>query len=146
MEKRGIDRRTIELIKIIYKDNKNIVRTYNEESREFETMVGVKQGCALSPLLFSLILDEAMKEAKKKMKTLKLGYWQMERIQLTELMFADDMAIVAETEKDLQYNIEILDKELSKINMKINIDKTKSMIIATENKRHEIKLKGKQIG
>lgn len=145
LEKRMIDRRTIEILKAMYRNNTNIVRTNNEESREFVTEIGVKQGCVLSPLLFSIVIDEAIKNAKKKMKTLKLGHWQMEQTEINELMFADDMAIVTDSEKNLQYNLEVLEKELQKINMKINIGKTKSMIVSRENKTHSIKLQGKQI-
>lgn len=143
--KRMIDKRTIEILKSMYRNNTNIVRTNNEESREFVTEIRVKQGCVLSPLLFSIVLDEAIKNAKKKMKTLKLGYWQMEQTEINELMFADDMAIVSDSEKNLQHNLEVLEKELQKINLKINIVKTKSMVVSRENKTHSIKLQGKQI-
>lgn len=43
------------------KNNSNIVRTNNEEPRKSETKIGVKQGCVLSPLLFSIVIDEAIK-------------------------------------------------------------------------------------
>lgn len=145
LEKRGIDKETIEVVRALYKNNRNIVRTNNEESKEFITEIGVKQGCVLSPLLFSVVIDEAIKEAKKKMKKLKLGYWKMKETQLTELMFADDMAILADSEENLQFNLDILNKELNKINMKINVDKTKSMIISSGNKVHSIQINGQEI-
>lgn len=53
--------------------NKNIKNINNEESNEFITNMVVKQGCVLNPLLISMIVDEALKETKKRMKTLKLG-------------------------------------------------------------------------
>lgn len=43
----------------------------------------------------------------------------MEKIEITELIFSYNMATVAQVEKELQQNLEILDKELTKINMQI---------------------------
>ena len=69
----------------------------------------------------------------------------MRQTQLTELMFSDDMALMADTEKDLQYNVAVMEEELAKINMKINAGKTKTMIIARTRKSHAIMLNGTQI-
>lgn len=40
-------------------------------------------------------------------------------------MFADDMAIVTDSGNTLQYNLEVLERDINKINMKIIIEKTK---------------------
>ena len=58
------------------------------------------------------------------------------------MLFADDMAIVAESEQKLQHNMNEYQKELSAINVEININKSKTMIIANEIKEHKIKIKG----
>lgn len=54
----------------------------------------------------------------------------MTQTELTEVIFADDLVIVANSEKKLQDNLKVLDNELTKLNMKINLDKTKNMIIS----------------
>lgn len=59
LNKRGTDGETIVLIRVLY-ENKNCVKLNNEESREFETGIGVKQEYILSPSLFSIVMDEAM--------------------------------------------------------------------------------------
>lgn len=48
----------------------------------------------------------------------------LEANRTTEQMFTDDMAILAASEKNLQYKLDILNKESDNINMKINITKT----------------------
>lgn len=83
----------------MYKNNKNIVRTNNEESRGFSTEIGVQQGCVLVPLS-SVTLDKAIKGAKENMKKLKLVYRNMTETCLTELLFANDMTIVEDTKKE----------------------------------------------
>lgn len=58
-----------------------------------------------------------------------MEYKKIEKIELTKLMFAYDMAIIADTDRNLQHNVGVLDQELRKIYMKINIDKIKGMMI-----------------
>lgn len=38
----------------------------NEESEQFETKDGMKQGCMLSPMFFSAVIDDAMQKTKGK--------------------------------------------------------------------------------
>jgi hypothetical protein len=42
---------------------------YNQESADFGTKMGLKQGCALTPLLFSIVIDDIIRNAKKNVKT-----------------------------------------------------------------------------
>lgn len=57
------------------------------------------------------------------METLKLEYLKMKQTVIREFMFADSTAIFADTEKNLQYNLEVLEEEICKTNMKIEIEK-----------------------
>ena len=41
------------------------VKTSTGTSKKFEIKVGVHQGSALSPLIFILVMEEAMRECKK---------------------------------------------------------------------------------
>ena len=49
---------------------------------------------------------------------------------------------MAVSEEKLQLNVNEYQKELSALNMEININKSKTMIIANEINEHEIKIKG----
>lgn len=66
MKQRGV-------VKSLYKNNKNKAKMHNKESTEFETKVEVKQGCVLSPLLFSIVLNDVIKVCIKKCKSLIVG-------------------------------------------------------------------------
>ena len=71
-----------------------------------------------------------------------LEFWRMRAIQLQDMLFGDDMVIVAESKEELQHNVNEYQRELSAINMEININKSKTMIISKEIKEHKIKIKG----
>lgn len=53
LEGRGIRRGILERIKEIYENNKNVVKVNGKVSECFWTEKGVRQGCPLSPILFS---------------------------------------------------------------------------------------------
>lgn len=69
----------------------------------------------------------------------------MEKIYISELLFADDMVIFGKSEKDLQENMNIYNLELKKKNMKINGEKTKTMVIAPDKRRHHIYIEGRKL-
>ena len=58
----GYDRKITRLLDSLYQSTKSAVRIgmQNEESSWFETLVGVLQGCVLSPLLFIVMLEMVM--------------------------------------------------------------------------------------
>lgn len=51
----------IDVIKSIYEENKNYVRSQNMESKWFTTMNGLRQVGELNPLLFTIMLDDNIK-------------------------------------------------------------------------------------
>ena len=58
---------------------------------------GVRQGCALSPIIFYVYIEKAINKIKEKALGINI---RGEKICM--LRFADDIALIAETEKDLK--------------------------------------------
>lgn len=137
--KRGVSENLIKGIQSLYKETKNYVRIKQEKSKLFETTIGLRQGCILSPVLFTVVLDEAIKEAKKDLKQYEVGHWKMEQITVSDLCYADDIVIIAKNEKTLNLNMEIYKKALQKVNMTISKEKTQTMIIGN-TEQHVVKL------
>jgi len=65
MEERGIRRGLIERVKDIYQQTKNIARVHGNITNWFGTRKGVRQGCPLSLLLFTLVIAYVEEEMKK---------------------------------------------------------------------------------
>ena len=63
------------------------VRTVYGNSKSFEVKVGMHQGSALSSLLFVIIMEAMSREFRVALP------W--------ELLYADDLAVIAETEEEL---------------------------------------------
>ena len=69
----------------------------------------------------------------------------MKIITIRELCYADDLIIIGGTEKQLQNNIKVFNEELRKKNMKINTQKTKTMVTGNSEEKHSIELDGKYL-
>ena len=72
------------------------------------------QGSALSPLLFVIVMEAISREFRVALP------W--------ELLYADDLTVVAETEEDLITRLNEWKNNVEYRGMRVNIDKTKIMI------------------
>lgn len=55
------------------------------------------------------------------------------------------MLVVVDSEKDLQHNLETINKELKKYSMGINKKKTKTMVVGNKEVKHRIKVEGNEL-
>jgi len=92
---------------------------------------GVRQGCLLSPLLFNVCIEELIQEAMEKPgQGVNVGSTVLKAIR-----FADDQAVVADTEKGLQEIMDVLQAVSKDYNMTISFKKTKVMCISRKNRK-----------
>ena len=122
----GIDWRDRRLICELYMKQEAVVRIMNEESEPCTIGRGVRQGCTLSPLLFSIFAERMVAEG---LDNINEGVNVGEEL-VTDVRFADDQGMVAETEKGLQKIMDSLNEISQKYGMKINVKKTKVMVIS----------------
>ncbi|KAK1792372.1 hypothetical protein P4O66_012322, partial [Electrophorus voltai] len=108
----------------LYISSSCCVRTDDGYTDFFNIETGVKQGCILSPILFLLTVDYVM---KKVMMSSVTGIPWTNGSHLTDLDFADHIALLANTKPALQFMTTCLEGEVEKVGLCINTDKTKVM-------------------
>jgi len=85
MRKLGVEEWLVSAVMSMYTGAKTVDRTHYGISKGFEVKVGMQQGSALSPLLFVIVTEAISREFRVAMP------W--------ELLHADDLAVIAETEE-----------------------------------------------
>jgi len=123
LKKIGIDWRDRRLITNLYMRQTAVVRTEHGDSEPGEIGRGVRQGCLLSPLLFSIYAEMMMVEAMEEVD----GGVRIGGERITDVKFADDQGMVADTAEGLQNIMDALSRTGERYDMKINVKKTKVM-------------------
>ena len=114
LRRKGVSEKLVRMVMETYQDCKTAVSTIEGLSREFEIGVGLHQGSALSPLLFAVIIDVLSEHLRAE--------------NLWELLFADDLAIMADSEEQLQERLLKWQECLEKYGLKMNATKTETMV------------------
>ena len=140
LEKRNVDNKLIAAIMSLHDNNCNYVRTDNMQSEAFAVNNGLRQGGVLSPTLFNLVLDEAIKQTREATSKMYIGHRHMQPVYISECAFADDLVVFGKNEKELQKNLEVWNVALGANNMKVNEEKTKIMITGRGSTQTNISL------
>ena len=89
-------------LKNIYCDSKSCVKVNGLLTSWFDIEYGVRQGDTLSPTLFGLYINDLIEDVKG----LDLGIPTHGTCKVSILVYADDVVILTENEKDLQKNLD----------------------------------------
>lgn len=120
LESLGLNGTFINAIKSLYEGVRAAVRVNGSLTDWFDVGVGLKQGCALSPVLFNIYLNDLIQE----IKDMGLGV-TVNGEKVSILGYADDIVLMAESEEDLQDMLNRLDQWCDTWAMKVNTSKTK---------------------
>ena len=121
----GVPQELSVLVRQLYTDTRSAVRLASSLSEVFSIETGVKQGCVIEPDLFNCVIDHLMHRLPSRCN---LGI-QLGEYQLTDLDYADDIAIFAPSACVLQEALTILQEEANLVGMQISWSKTKLMAI-----------------
>ena len=132
----GIQVKILNVIKNMYAQVKSCVFLNGKKSDFFISARGVRQGENLSPLLFSLFVndieDELIRMGGKRMQ---LNDELLDNfLKLLVLMYADDTIILADSEENLQLALDDLNNYCKTWQLEINCLKTKIAIFSRNKK------------
>ena len=126
LEKYGLQGRLLDMLKAIYLNVQCCVKCNNTVGTMFKCSCGLKQGCKMSPILFSLLVNYVAKYVSKNGKH---GIQLMpDQTMIYTLLYADDIVLVSDTVPGLQNQLNYLDKGTVTIGLQINYEKTKIMV------------------
>jgi len=123
----GIKGKMWRVLRNIYKHVESCVLLGKNRTDFFDIEVGLRQGCLLSPILFLIFLNDLVDEINKLGKGVKCG-----SKCVSILLFADDIALLAETKEDLELMLKTVYEFSLKWRFKFNYDKC--AVIMFDNK------------
>ena len=112
------------LLRNLYAGQEATVRTGHGTTDWFQIGKGVHQGCILSLCLFSFYAEYIMRNAG--LEETQAGIKIAGR-NISNLRYADDTTLMAESEEDLKSLLMKVKEESEKVGLKLNIQKTKIM-------------------
>jgi hypothetical protein len=107
-------------IKALYSDTWSQIRLNDVLTDRFSTTSGVRQGDALSPTLFIILMNDLSRELNNSPCSVRLN-----SSHANHLMYADDVALVSENAEDLQSLVSTMHEWCSKWHLTINSEKSK---------------------
>ncbi|KAE8742982.1 hypothetical protein FOCC_FOCC011412 [Frankliniella occidentalis] len=116
LEEMNIPMKLITMMKALFRTTRNRVKVDGFLSEDFRTTSGVRQGDALSPLLFNLALETALLRVLR-----RIGQ------QVRILAYADDIVLIGETKEQLEEAMGALIEECAEIGLSVNQGKTKAL-------------------
>ena len=116
-----LDRKDTRLVSNLYWNQKAAIRIDNEVTGWIETKCGVRQGCLLSPDLFSSYSQVVMNA----LEDISIGGRNINNIR-----YVDDTVLIADSEKKLQSLMNKLNDECDSRGLRINVDKTNTLTVS----------------
>lgn len=113
----GVDQRIMKLIDNQYKDVSTIIICGNNHTGDIPIKRGVKQGDPPSPFIFNCILDEFLAKAHHEYGV------KINNVFVSTIAYADDIILLSENSKDVQFLIYDLTNALAQKRLIINATK-----------------------
>ena len=124
MLKYGVSKKFVCIVKDLYNKTKNRVFVNGFLSQTFVSEIGTRQGCILSPTIFTLFMNDLPRILRK-------GNCQpveLNGTKLNLLMYADDIILMSKTKAGLQRSLDICKQYLLKWKLRLNLQKSKIVI------------------
>ena len=128
----GVPEAEVRMVEGTYEKTTARVVVGEGASEEFEVKIGLRQGSVLSPLLFIAVLDLISRKTVVK-------------DALKKLLYADDLALVANGKQELQETLEEWNGLFARHGLKVNVEKTEVLHIGHQREELDIELEGKKL-
>ena len=119
----------LKAVQSFYIDSRACVRVRNDVSDWFPVNVGLRQGCVISPWLFDVYMDGVVREVIIRVlgKGMELPSADGGRFEINQLLFADDTALVTDSEEKLCRLVNEFGRVCEKRKLRVNVGKSKVM-------------------
>ena len=133
LEELGVTGRILDVIKSLYALDSAAVRSSQGISAIFRCLMGVKQGCPLSPTLFGLYVDGLEKHL---LNMTDIDAPTLMGVMVPLLLYADDLILMSESAAGLQKQLDALASFCEERQLTVNLSKTK--VVVFEHRQSDV--------
>ena len=137
----GIQGKMWRMLRAMYEKAQSCVMVEGELSDWFVSEIGVRQGCVLSPVLYSIFINGFAKTLINS----SIGGVEVGGEVLQMLLFADDIVLFADSASQLQKMLEVMEGYCKKWRFEVNTKKSQVMVCGEENEEFEWMFNGKSL-
>ncbi|KAK0135463.1 LINE-1 retrotransposable element ORF2 protein [Merluccius polli] len=119
----GVSDPLIRAVRSLYDRCQSLVRIGGNKSELFPVRVGLCHGCPLSPILFIIFMDRISRRSQG-VEGVRFG-----DLRIRSLLFADDVVLLAPSDRDLQLSLDRFAAECKAAGMRISTSKSESMVL-----------------
>ena len=116
----GVEGKMWRVVRGFYRKYEVAVRVQGTCTDWYEEEMGVREGCVLSPLLFAIYINDLVELIVKRCGT-----------RVVIILFADDIAMIAQTPEDLQEALDAASEYSKKWRFEFNVGVDKSAVLVT---------------
>ncbi|CAM4549683.1 unnamed protein product [Leuciscus chuanchicus] len=120
----GVRGPLLRAIRSLYDRSRSLVRIAGSKSDLFPVHVGLRQGCPLSPVLFIIFMDRISRRSQGP-EGVRFGDHT-----ISSLLFADDVVVLAPSNRDLQHGLGRFAAECEAAGMRISTSKSEAMVLS----------------
>ncbi|MBJ5510278.1 reverse transcriptase family protein [Salmonella enterica subsp. enterica serovar Meleagridis] len=135
----GITGKLLNSVESLYSRSLTAVRVDGVTGKWVDVNTGVRQGCKLFSLLFLIYMDKIVKDSKF-IADVKVG-----EAKISSLLYADDMVLISKSSHSLQCNLDQLTRTCEEYGMRINVEKSKSMVVGRKPVQTKCVVEGKEL-
>lgn len=121
------------IIKYLLSDTTLTPRVKGQYGTTFSTIIGTPQGDALSPILFIIYLECALKKANHKQYVEMSNILFQQPTYYKEIAYADDIDFISNSEMQIDIIENTIPKVLQEYNLVVNTNKTEHIEINSSN-------------
>ena len=119
--------KVISLLKSLYHEQQASVRLEKSDTEPFVVEKGVRQGCILSPNLFSIYTESIMRKVEEDHRSGMYDEVNIQGRKIRDLRYADDTALLSRTVHGLESLVESVKEHSEEKDLLLNVKKTKVM-------------------
>ncbi|KAL6482070.1 hypothetical protein MHYP_G00101500 [Metynnis hypsauchen] len=139
LQEYGVPGLLLRAVRSLYSRSESCVRILNIKSDPFNVSVGLRQGCALSRLLFVIFMDRVSRRSRGQEGIMCGGR------KVASLLFADDVVLLAESHGCLQHSLERFAAECEVVGLRISTSKYESIVLARKRMACLLQVRGKDL-